>query len=102
MDDVTIGNGIDGLSKRSFSAKLTCCQAAGGQTGQRSGQTGSGGPIGHGRRSDRHLIEKVQRGTVLVLSEILGFCHGRSDRPCWRSDWFSLEFVGLRAAMVVC
>ena len=37
---MTIGNGIEGLSKREFSAKLLCCQASGGLTGHGGGQTG--------------------------------------------------------------
>ena len=64
MYDVTIGNGVEGLSKHAFSAKFLCCQAAGGQTGPGGGQTGAGGQTGHGRRSDRHLVEFSREGLV--------------------------------------
>ena len=48
MDDVTIGNGIDGLLNHAFSTKLQFCQVASGPTGHGGGPTGAGGPTGHG------------------------------------------------------
>ena len=82
MDDVTIGNGVEGLSKHAFSAKFIFYQAvrptraavrpacvvvrpatSGGPIGQASGVM-AGGQTGHGRRSDRHLSGFPERVSV--------------------------------------
>ena len=65
------------------------------QTGPTAGQTGQTGvpaaePLDRSdrpwRRSDRHLLGFVQRGSLLVLSGISAQVHWRSDRPQRRSD----------------
>ena len=76
---MTIGNGVEGLSKREFSALLLCCQVSGGLTGHGGGQTGpvSSGFAARGWRSDRpgrRSDRPVERSDRRCLSGQTGHC----------------------------
>ena len=79
---MSIGNGVEGLSKRSFSAKLACCQVSGGLTGHGGGQTGwrsdrslAGGQTGRGFSVSFELGQKIEgvgkRGGTTTLGPII-------------------------------
>ena len=85
--------GEDG--KRNDDRETKECLLFSDQTGLTAGQTGqtdasAAEPLDRSdrpwRRSDRHLLGFVQRGSLLVLSGISAQVHWRSDRPQRRSD----------------
>ena len=72
LDDVTIDNDVEGLSKHAFSAKFRCCQAAGGQTGLIGGPTVAGGPTDpNGQwRFNRPMVGGSTGHDIIVILEL--------------------------------